>query len=62
MRNWNLNLTGHESENVSGSSNDRISSVQGQTMREYQLLNDNGMDAALHIAGSSNDEAYCVSA
>ena len=59
MMNWNLNLTGQVSANVPGSSTDHVSSVQGQTMHEYQLL-DNGMDSALHIAGSSNDGVYYV--
>ena len=31
-----------------------------QTMDVYQMLNDNGMNAALHIAGSSNDGVYYV--
>ena len=60
MMNWNLNLTGQVSANVPGSSTDHVSCVQGQTMHEYQLLNDNGVDAALHIAGSSNDGVYYV--
>ena len=60
MMNSNLNLTGQVSENVPGSSTDHVSSVQDQTMHEYQLLNDNSMDAAVHIAGSSNDGVYYV--
>ena len=60
MMNRNLNLTGQVSANVPGSSTDHVSSVQCQTMHEYQLLNDNGMDAASHIAGSSNDGVYYV--
>ena len=60
MMNWNLNLTGQVSTNVPGSSTDHVSSVQGQAIHEHQLLNDNGMDAAAHIAGSSNDGVYYV--
>ena len=60
MMNWNLNLTGQALANIPGSSNDHVSSVQGQTMHEHQLLNDNSMDAAVHIAESSNDGVYYV--
>ena len=60
MMNWNLNLTGQVSANVPGSSTDHVSSIQGQTMHEYQLLNENSMDTAVHIAESSNDGVYHV--
>ena len=58
--NWNLNLRGQVSANVPGSSTDLVSSMQGQTMHEYQPLNDNRMDAAVHIPESSNDGVYYV--
>ena len=60
MINWNLNWTSKVSENVQGSPTDHISSVQGQMIHEYTLLNDNGVDAALHIPRSSNDGVYYV--
>ena len=58
--NWDLHLTGQVSANVPGSSTDHVSSVQDQPMHEYQLLNDNSMDTALHMSGSSNDGVYYV--
>ena len=60
MMNWNLNLTGQALANIPGSSIYHVSSVQGQGMHEYQLLNDNGMDATVQIAESSNDGVYYV--
>ena len=48
LMNWNLNFIGPASANIPGSSTYHVSSVQGQAIHEYQLLNDNNVNAALH--------------